>query len=122
MPAILQELTSNFHETNIRLRSLLDELCPLNGGEAPARVITPEEIAGLLSELMRAGGWLRSLPNDNDAALGHELAHYREQVERLRDLMPSLHEALLRERARLEQERKRLTSASQWAEGSRQTL
>lgn len=77
---------------------------------------------GLLAELMRAGTWLRELPENRNAALAQEVAEYRKQIEQLRGLLPSIHDALLRERARLEQERNRLASAGQWARGSRQTL
>jgi hypothetical protein len=77
---------------------------------------------GLLSELMRAGTWLRELPENRNAALAQEVAEYRRQVEQLRGLLPAIYDALLRERARLEGERNRLTSAGQWARGSRQTL
>jgi len=79
-------------------------------------------MSGLLSELMRAGEWLRELPPDRDSALEQELSAYRRNVERLRDLLPAIHSALLAERARLESERARMTSAAAWARGSRQTL
>jgi predicted nucleic acid-binding Zn-ribbon protein len=76
----------------------------------------------LLSELLRAGEWLRARPEHRDAELEHELSEYRKQVERLRSLLPFIHRALLRERARLEQERERVQAAAEWARGSRQTL
>jgi len=50
------------------------------------------------------------------------LSAYRKQVERLRVLLPSIHQTLLGERARLEQERARVTSTAEWARRSRQTL
>ena len=78
-------------------------------------------MAALLSILMRAGQWLRSLPEQERGELDH-LTEYREQVKRLRSLLPSMHDGLLRERARLEKERERVTSASDWARASRQTL
>jgi hypothetical protein len=43
-------------------------------------------------------------------------------MERLRDLLPSIHAQLLAERARIEAERARLRAASEWACASRQTL
>jgi hypothetical protein len=131
----LADLAQNFHGTNARLAGFLDSLLPdrdpselplnLPSGKpshlAP-RAATPQQMAGLLSELMRAGQWLRSLPREKDATLELELSQYRRQVERLRSLLPSIHQTLLRERARLEQERVRVVSAGEWARRSRQTL
>ena len=116
-------LSSDLHETNLRLGSILDNL--RSGSSAlsgETRAITPQEMATLLSELMRAGQWLRACPNQADPALEEERRVYRQLVERLRGLLPSIHAALLRERARLERERERVCSASAWARGSRQTL
>jgi len=122
MPVPTANLASDFHETNKRLRFWLDRLTSVPHNPAAQRPVTPEEMAGLLSELTRAGARLRALPSERQATLEQELAEYREQVERLRAMMPLIHAALLQERARLEQERNRLASASQWAERSRQTL
>jgi len=120
LPALLAQ---NLRETNSRLCCWLESLAP--GPEQPAaqaRAATPQQIAGLLAELMRAGEWLRSLPRDKDPALERELSDYRRNVERVRGLLPLIHRALLRERARLEQERARVASAAEWARRSRQTL
>jgi len=76
----------------------------------------------LLSELLHAGQNLRTLPGERDARLELEISVYRENVERLRTLLPSIHKALLSERARLEQERARVESATEWVRRSRQTL
>ncbi|MGP0020480.1 MAG: hypothetical protein ACLPHP_18070 [Candidatus Sulfotelmatobacter sp.] len=127
VPLAAADLAQNFHETNVRLALLLDSLIPdrtpseplLN---PPPRAATPQQMAALLSELMRAGQWLRSLPCEKDATLERELSEYRKQVERLRMLLPSIHQTLLGERARLEQERARVVSAAEWARSSRQTL
>jgi hypothetical protein len=127
LPLTDTDMVQDLHEANSRLSFWLDSLvsCP---GEAltQARAATPQQMAGLLSELMRAGQWLRALPGDKGkdkgAALEQELNEYRKNVERLRDLLPSIHAALLRERARIEQERARLQSAAAWARSSRQTL
>jgi hypothetical protein len=92
-------------------------------------------MAALLSELLRAGAALRAEPipakgkgngndngNSNDPELDSELELYRRNVERLRDLLPSIHRQLLAERARLEAQRARVRSAAEWARASRQTL
>jgi len=112
------ECVHALRETTRRLSFWLDQLPDLNS-ETPA---TPQPIAALLSELLRAGEWLRAIDDKTDPELQRELADYRKQVERLRELLPSIHRALLRERARLEQERERLNAAGEWARVSRQTL
>lgn len=117
------QLTSDLRETNHRLSSLLDNLLPAAAppGSEP-RVATPQQMARLLSELLRAGQRLRTLPAHKDAALEQELTAYRKLVERLRAVMPAIHGALLRERARLERERHRVRAVSEWARVSRETL
>ena len=111
------------HDINGRLRAVLDSLSsdPAHPNLSP-RAATPQQMAGLLSELMRAGQWLRTLPSDYGPELELELNAYRKNVERLRAVLPSIHNTLLRERARLEQERARVHSAAAWDTGSRQTL
>jgi len=121
------EFAHTLRETNIRLRVWLDSLFPEatqpeRSSSIPPRAATPQQMAGLLSELMRAGQCLRSLPSEKDAALDQELSEYRASVERLRTLLPSIHSTLLEERARLERERARVQSAAEWASRSRQTL
>jgi hypothetical protein len=113
------ELSQPLRETNARLRFWLDSLI---SEATPPRAATPQQMAGLLSELMCAGQYLRSLPSETDAALDHELSEYRANVERLRALLPSIHSTLLEERARLERERARVQSTAEWASRSRQTL
>lgn len=117
------QIAQNLHESNSRLGAWLSALMVehLPPG-LPRRAATPQQMAGLLSELMRAGEWLRSLPHDQGPELEMELSEYRKNVERLRGLMPSIHDALLQERARLEQERGRVEAAANWALSSRQTL
>jgi hypothetical protein len=122
------ELAQTLVETNTRLRFWLDSLTPEAAPSVtppcvtPARAATPQQMAGLLSELMRVGQWLRTLPTERDATLEQELSQYRKNVERLRVVLPSIHGALLRERGRLEQERARVAAAAEWARRSRQTL
>jgi len=122
-PLAPSEFSQTLHEINSRLRFWLDSVAPDPAQpEAPNRVITPQQMAGLLSELMLAGEGLRAQPNVRDAALDQAMSEYRETVERLRALLPAIHSTLLRERARLEQERARVQAATEWAFGSRQTL
>jgi hypothetical protein len=108
-------------ETTRRLSFWLDSL-PDFRPETQQDAATPEQMTELLSELLKAGEWLRANNGKTDPDLESERASYRKQVERLRGLLPSIHQALLRERSRLEQERERLTAAGEWARVSRQTL
>lgn len=120
MPPFAPEFAAeNLRETNLRLGLLLDNLRAQPGDQPSA---TPQQMGGLLSELMRAGQWLRQIPSQKSPQLEKELNQYRAQVERLRDILPSIHKALLRDRSRLEQERARVQSAAAWASSSRQTL
>jgi hypothetical protein len=121
-----RDCARELHETTQRLSSWLDSL-PDAQVELPGNFATPQQMAGLLSELLQAGEWLRTInansgPAVSDPAMENEVAAYRKQVERLRGLLPSIHDALLRERARLERERERVRSVSEWARSSRQTL
>jgi hypothetical protein len=116
-------LAQNLRETNSRLGFWLDRMIKHETPERHAsRKLIPQQMAALLSELMRAGHWLREVPRDPEPEVEQELNQYRKNVERLRDLLPSLQAALLEERARLEQERARVRSAVEWARRSRQTL
>jgi hypothetical protein len=122
MPLLTPSRSQILHETNDRLRCRLDSLA--GEGEKP-RVASPELITALLSELSRAGAELRTEPlpaSGTDPLLDQELGLYRCHVERLRELLPSIHNQLLVERARLEAQRARMLSASEWARASRQTL
>ena len=116
-------IAENLRQCNARLGQALNGL---DAGSAPecqrVRAAAPHQMAGLLSELMTAGEWLRSLPAEQTPDLQLELTVYRKNVERLRELMPFIHSALLQERAHLEQERGRVEAAGEWARRSRMTL
>ncbi len=118
MPSLLE----NMRDTNRRLGYWLDRIAPSN---SPCALVTPAQMTALLSELLRAGESLRAHPlisPSGDPELDLELATYRRLVERLRDLMPSIHSHLQAERAHLELQRARVRSAAEWARASRQTL
>jgi hypothetical protein len=116
-PSLLQTI----RRSNRRLGFYLESIAARPG----SKVVTPEQMGALLSELLTAGAGLRAQPlpaKGNDLELDTELAEYRRQVERLRDLLPTVHRALLTERARIEAQRSRLHSAGEWVRASRQTL
>jgi hypothetical protein len=119
--------SQNLRDTNRRLRFWLDSMPTRQRKLAAATPghVTPERMAGLLSELLRAGVGLRAEPlpaKGTDPEWDRELDEYRGNVERLRNLLPSIHRDLLAERARLECQRTRVRSAAEWARASRQTL
>lgn len=122
MPSLTLSRSHSFRETNRRLFVLLDNMVP-NGGQP--LIATPEHMAALLSELLSAGKVLRAEPlpaRGSDPEFDGEIDQYRRHVERLRELLPSIHGQLLAERARLEAQRTRVRSAAEWARASRQTL
>jgi hypothetical protein len=122
MERMMSSLAENLRDTNYRLRSWLDNMVAVHGQPV---IATPEHMAALLSELLRTGAGLRAEPTlakGNDLELDGELEEYRRNVERLRELLPSIHGQLLAERARLETQRARVRSAAEWARASRQTL
>jgi hypothetical protein len=113
-------LAQNLHQSSDRLRFWMDSLFPDQGRPVTA---TPEQMAGFLSELLRAGEWLRSgVPQEKNFELQAALDEYRKNVDRLRELLPSIHRQLLSERARLEAARFQVESAVAWARGTHQTL
>jgi len=125
----------DFRDTNRQLRLWLDRLAPNCETAEPGqqssqpirqqRAPSPDCITALLSELVRAGAVLRAEPlplRGIDPELDCELDQYRRHVERLRQILPSIYNQLLVERARLEAQRARVSSAAEWARASRQTL
>lgn len=121
MPSLALSRSQQLRETNHRMRFWLDSML----AQGPPSLATPEHMAALLSELLRAGAGLRAEPlppKGVDPELDAELDEYRRHVERLRELLPFLHRQLLAERARLEAQRTRVRSAAEWARASRQTL
>jgi hypothetical protein len=122
MPSLTLARSQNLRETNLRLLHWLDCMIPERG---PMRFVTPDHITALLSELSRAGAELRAQPipaRGTDPEFDAELEQYRRSVERLREILPSIHSQLLVERARLEAQRARVRSAAEWARASRQTF
>jgi hypothetical protein len=122
MPLLALSRSQTLRETNHRLGFWLNRLRTSHGEPVLA---TPEHMAGLLSELLRAGMGLRAEPlpaRGFDPELDEEIDQYRRHVEHLRDLLPSIHRQLLAERARLEAQRSRVQAAAAWARASRQTL
>ena len=113
------EVLEPLNRANRNLGRLLDLL---EADPSVRRGIAPDDLAVILTELLRVGEWLHggSIPKNNPE-VARALAQYRASLDRLRSLMPFLHTQLLTERARLETERSHLEAASAWAGTSRQT-
>jgi hypothetical protein len=122
MAAPVGEFAGTLREINLSLET---RLAAVRAASAQQRAVSPEEMSSLLSELLRAGSSLRSerLPAPGaDAVWEKEIDRYRRQVEELRELLPLIHRQLLAERSRIEGQRVRLESVSEWAQASRQTF
>ncbi len=106
---------------NNNLRAGLTRFSPEPNPSAP---LHPEDLSGLLKELLRAGNCWRSVAPDAapDADLDNAIADYRSIVERIAEILPRIHGRLLTEKARLEIARAHVTAASAWAKASQNTL
>ena len=113
------QIAERLHETNSRLSLWLSSL---TAEPQPAAAPTPQFMTNLLSELAQTSAMLQSLTDQHRSFLEKELSEYRNSLERLRNLLPAVHDALLEQRADLEKERSRLEAAAAWARRSRQTL
>jgi hypothetical protein len=112
-------LRSHLHCTNGRMGSWLDKVLPQQAS------VSLEQMSAVLSDLMSTGACLRANPipaKGTDPELDDELERYRQNVERLREILPSLHAQLLKERARIEAQRSRVHSTEEWARSLRQTF
>ncbi len=118
-----ESLASHLHDSNLRLDQLLDHLArPVGDPVSGTAGVSPQVMEALLSELLCVGQWMRRMPARAEGDLAQQLSMYRQNVEKLRDLLPAIHATLLAEKARLEQERARVEAAAVWAKRSRETL
>jgi hypothetical protein len=106
---------------NRNLHAGLARLSPEPNPSAPLR---PQDLSGLLMELLRTGDCLRSIAPASapDAELENAISDYRSIVERLAEILPRIHGRLLTEKARLEIARAHVTAAAAWAKASQNTL
>jgi hypothetical protein len=108
--------SQNLHDTNRRLRGVLEELS--HSDPAPATIGPRMEL--ILTELLRVGGWLQSAAaGPADRELQEEINQYRQNLELLQTLLPEIQARLLTERARLESERSHLEAANAGVRASR---
>lgn len=115
--AIIQSLRVANHNLRAGLARLQD---------GPDRYPAPAhaEFAGLRAEILRATDCLRSGDGNvsADPQLGKELSEYRNYVEQLVRVLPSVSGRLLTEKARLEAARAQVAKTAAWAQASKKTL
>jgi hypothetical protein len=113
------DLLQRLKVANQNLSQLIQLLLP---SDSPREPIGPDHLAVVLTEILTVGEWLQNgrVPGD-DVGLAAAIRQYRNHLERLRGLLPSLHADLLTERARLESERSHLEAATAWTGASRST-
>jgi len=109
-------MAESLRDSNRELRLLLQAIGDTAGGIK----VTPEQLAALLTVLLRVGEWIRGgQSREPEPSIARELEEYRRHMETLRRLMPSVQACLLTERARLEADRAHLQAAAAWAGSSR---
>jgi hypothetical protein len=107
-------------QVNDSLRSALIRLRPEH---THCSTIRPQAFSDLLTQLLRAAECLGSMPNHSDAAaFQQESLEYRRNLERLKDFLPDLHGHLLAEKARLENARRHVAAAAEWARATKKAL
>ncbi len=115
----MTDLLQRLKVANQNLSQLIQLLLP---SDSPREPIGPDHLAVVLTQILRVHECLQTgnLPG-HDAELSAALRQYRSHMERLRELLPSLHASLLTQRARLESERSHLEAATAWTGASRST-
>lgn len=120
LPRAKEEISKDLRRATCRIQEIIRALLPQGMG-IPCAVASPQQMSDLLSELMRAGQRLRTMPA-GDPELQHEVWCYRKEVEHLQSVLPSIQSTLSAERDRLQQRRERVNAAAAWAQASRETL
>jgi hypothetical protein len=87
-------------------------------------LLKPEDLSGLLAVVLRAARCRRSLASNAfpDAELEKEICEYRNNIEELAKVLPSVLGRLLAEKARLQNAQAHVTAAGAWARASEETL
>jgi predicted component of type VI protein secretion system len=113
--------TESLRSANRNLRTGLARLLP-ESNASPS--LDPQDLSGLLTELLRAADCVRSIPPGfvADTELEEAISEYRNTVEQLAQILPRVHGRLLTEKARLEIAQAHVTAAAAWAQASTKTL
>jgi hypothetical protein len=86
--------------------------------------LRPEDLSGILADLLRAAECLRNRPADTEleAAFEQESFRYRKHLQELKHFLPGIQLRLLAEKVRLENARIHLAAANAWAQVRRKIL
>lgn len=108
-------------QVNGKIRSAIDRFRP---ERTHCLAIKPEDLSGLLGDLVRAGECLRKLADSppQGPEWKEERSRYRSNLEELNLLLPDFHQRLQAEKSRLQIAQKHVNSAASWAGASRETL
>ena len=115
------DAVETLRQVNDNLRSGLVRLCP---EQKHCSTITPQDFAGLLSNILRAAQCLQRLRTQSEAstAIEEESLEYLTNLEKLKDFLPDLRGRLLAEKSRLESAQTHVAAAAAWARASKKTL
>jgi len=113
--------SDNLHLINGRVREMMFRLQP---GQATHEISACRELENLLAELTRTAAWLRHVAPDalEDVDLAQEVSDYRQSLEQLQILLPTIQRQLLATKIRLEAAGNHVTAARAWASASQGTL
>jgi hypothetical protein len=117
------QLAIEIHEINIHLVRLLgDRSGPCSCCSDRAQNGNPDMMTALCREFRRAQELLASCSELPPGTNNTDIAAVREQVQQLRDLLPSAHKALVHARDRLGLQNKAVSDVFEWTRLSRQTF
>ncbi|HEX3353813.1 MAG TPA: hypothetical protein VHS34_13420 [Terriglobales bacterium] len=113
--------SDNLRLINCRVREMMFRLQP---GQAADELSACRELESLLAELTRTAAWLRRVPPAalEDVDLAQEISDYRQNLEQLQTLLPTIQQQLLATKIRLELAGNHVTAARAWANASQGTL
>ena len=113
--------TASLRIVNGNLRAGLRRLQPELNGASPLK---PQDLSGLLAEVLRGAACRRSVAPGSvpDAEWEKEISEYRGNLEKLRKVLPSVQGRLLAEKARLQNAQSHVTAVKAWARASSETF
>jgi hypothetical protein len=115
------EAIETLRQVNASLRSTLVRLHP---ERSLCSTIGPEDLSAIASEILRARDCLRRLSphSEADVELHKQAFEYRDNLEKLKQLLPDLHRRLLGEKLRLQTADDHLAAIADWARANQKTL
>ena len=110
----------DIHCATQKVQGLIALVLPVS---STSSMIDAKLFAGLLESMGRANQWLGVRACEvREVDLEKEIAEYRQNLERLGQLLPTIQGKLLIEKARLQQARLHLEGAVAWTQARKKTL